>query len=533
MNKSKIRGLRSVRPWFAALLTAVLAAACGGDGATTSSNVDTVAAELVGLWEVPVVGGRWTLDIKSSGSYAFANEGSGAATAHGGTFTARDGEWTLRSATGIEDGGRYEILDDGGLELIGNRGAVRWTRGPQAGASAPAAVPPPAAVSAATRPNAAIPETIDPCLLVTAEEASRLLGVAVETQRETPQPRTQNDCVYRAQGRSFQVMSSNGGGLDPAGFIERRRATGGVPWSGVGDAAVITHGTAVTQVSFVVGTASVELVVPALSKDRAESALRPLAVQAAQRLTSPSAAYDMGGSDHFVGVWRVATHLYGGGNGPLDMIIEVKRGGELAVLTGGTVHGTLEIEGDGWRLQHPYYQSPPTGTYRVRGDALSLKGLDFDAELTRVACGKRPAFQAPYQIARDIEGQMRPTTRMRPQLRPPASQSLDARLVGFWEGAGTLRSDGDIPLKIHVAIDSRGYAVFALYPHASGTLEADDGNYTMHIDGRGDFAGTYELGGGTREGTIRMKDGDDTLEWLPTDPSARPVYASPFVVDCG
>ena len=144
------------------------------------------------------------------------------------------------------------------------------------------------------------------------------------------------------------------------------------------------------------------------------------------------------------------------------MIIEVKRGGDLAVQTGAAMQGTIEIAGNEWRLDHRLYQSPPSGTYRVRGDELSVNGALFDAQLERVACGKRPNLQPPYEISRDIEGAMRPTTRLAPQIRPPASQSLDEKLVGLWRGPGRARRRRHSPETTHVSRFARLYGVRAL-----------------------------------------------------------------------
>jgi hypothetical protein len=155
-----------------------------------------------------------------------------------------------------------------------------------------------------------IPDIVDPCLLVTAEEVGKLFGAPATTKRTTPQPRTQNDCFYSgAGGLSFTVTSFNGKGLDPAGYIQRREREGGVPLAAIGDRAVQTYraATGLVSVDFVIGAASVSLLVAGVEPNRAQPAMIELARQAADRLTS-MAAYDMGGVERFVGAWRVVTH---------------------------------------------------------------------------------------------------------------------------------------------------------------------------------------------------------------------------------
>lgn len=583
MNNSNKPGSRSIRSWLIAVLAAALVAACGQDDVDTPTGNpdDVVDPALVGFWDLPVPGGRWTLEIESYGHYEFSNVSGSAAPSHQGSFAARSGKWKLSSVTGIEDAGSYKVLDDG-IELAGNLGAVRWARGvpitgvtPGADASANVAQPqrsafgaagaqqpalgagaqqpvfnpnvrpaladtnPPPRQTTAPRPPAAaartssfnVPDTVDPCLLVTADEAAKLLGATVATKRTTPQPLTQNDCLYSAQGRTFQVTTFNGKGLDANGFMQRRRESGGVPLPDVGDDAVITQRdrTGLVSVSFVIGAASAELLVSGVAADRADPAMRSLAVQAAQRMTSPAAKYDMGGVDRFVGAWRVETHPPKGGSLP-DSIIVVQRNGDLEIESSATLSGTLEIAGDAWHLENGLYENAPQGTYRVRGDNLALGGF-IAGQLQRVACGNAPKVVRPsYELARTLEGSLRSTTRLAANVRPPASKTLDEKLVGLWEGEGTL-VDGTAA-KMLVSVDTRGYAVLALFPHGKGRLEANDGEFTIHLEGAPSSHGTYELAGGIRDGTIRMQEGENALVWNPTDPSKRPVYETPIVAHC-
>ncbi len=238
MNNSKKLGSRPLSSWFLAALAAALVAGCGQEDLTraTENPDDMVDPALVGFWEIPVPGGRWTLKIESYGHYEFSNVSGNPAPSHQGRFAARGGRWLLQSVSGIEDTGSYEV-DDDAIELKGNLGALRWLRGaaitgvtpgvnvapPQpatfgsTGSQAIAVEPPsqpalpsPATVSAAPQAasSAAIPDIVDPCLLVTADEAAYVFGTAATTKRTTPQPRTQNDCVYSGSaGPSVTVRS--------------------------------------------------------------------------------------------------------------------------------------------------------------------------------------------------------------------------------------------------------------------------------------------------------------------------------------
>lgn len=568
MNNSKKLGSPSIRSWFVAVLAAALTAAgCAQDDLTvpTENPDDMVDPALVGFWEVAVPGGGyWRLKIESHGHYEFSNASASPAPSHQGSLAARGGRWLLRSVTGIEDTGTYEVSDDG-LELKGNLGAVGWVRGgsitgvtpgasaapPQPAAFGGTALPPVAAgepqvqvtpavtaAVAAAQASAArertIPDIVDPCLLVTAEEVGQLFGVAATAKRTTPQPLTQNDCLYTGSGgRSFQVTSFNGRGLDPAGYLENRRRSGGVEVDGIGDGAVQSYrqATGLTSVDFVIGGTSVSLLVGGVPAERAQPATVALARAAAQRLTSSGSAYDMGGIDRFVGTWRVETFAPNGGKPGPDSIVVVQSNGDFELHTSATISGTLELAGDAWRLENPLYANSPQGSYRVRGNELTIGGELTRAQLERVRCGTAPqTVQPPYELARTLEGSMRSTTRLAPNLRPPESKTLDSQLVGLWEGQGMM---GEVQTKLLLSVDTRGWAVFAYFPYAKGRLEAENGQYTMYLDGVPSSRGSYSLAGGIRDGIIRVQEGENTLVWHPTDTSQRPVFETPLVANCG
>jgi hypothetical protein len=558
MNDSYRGRARRAPPRAAALLIAAsLLAACGSDA------VDPV---VVGTWEIPSSGGSWQLAIDDAGRYAFTNAGVGAAPSHNGTFTAREGEWSLRAATGdVEDHGTYELVA-GALQLTGNRGVLRWGRAaalPEAverrpaagvvgGASAPVAAGnlpngaaptlpapapfqtgAPAAVSTAppTAPAAAgaLPDIIDPCLLITPEEASNLLDTAVTTQRTTPQPRTQNDCFYRGSGRTLTVSSYNGGGLDTAGYLEQRRSSGGESLPGVGDGAYLTYraATGLTSVDFVIERASVGLLASGIARERADPGLRQLAAQAATRLRTSAAAFRVPGTSRFSGTWKVTT-TSGGMRSP-DMAFWVEQDGRVGILTSGGSSGNLVLEGSKWRIEDPFNTTSLAGEYRLRGDRFTLEGDALTAELDRVACKQRPQrVKPPYDFTRDIGGML---SGARPGSPPtPAPGSFDTRLAGLWEGEGKLNGS---QAQFLVSITTHGSIVLAAFPALTGRLEASDGKYTLAIDGFGQSSGTYQFAGGVNDGTIRMEEDGRTYVWTPYDPGGRPPYEEPIVASCG
>jgi hypothetical protein len=554
----------STRPAQAALLRAAalaltvwLLAGCGSD---------PVDPALVGTWEIPGPGGAsWQLAIDANGRYAFTNAGVGTAPSHSGEFTANAGEWSLRDAAGsIEDRGTYEVVA-GVLQLTGNRGFLQWGR---AAASAPsaelavqptlgaapgfaasgavgnaapvpaptppgpgAAAPSPVSASAATAgAPGTLPEIIDPCLLVTEQEAGNLLGVAVATKRTTPQPRTQNDCFYSGSGATLSVRSDNGRGLDAARYLENLRTSGGEALPGVGDGAYLIYreATGLTSVDFVIGRSTFGLLASGIARERADPGLRQLAAQAAARLRTPAAAFRVPGTAGFAGTWKVSTTV--AGKRSPDMMFSVAQDGTVRVLTSGGASGDLVLEGARWRIDDPFNSIQLAGEYRLRGDRLTFGGDTVSAELDRVACKQRPQrVRPPYDFTRDIAGML---SGDRPGRAPtPAPASFDPKLAGLWEGEGKLNGS---PAEFLVSIDAQATIVLAAFPRITGRFDARDGRYTLELERFGESSGTYQFAGGINDGTIRMEEPDgQTYTWTPYDPDRRPPYDPPIVANCG
>jgi hypothetical protein len=548
---------------------ALLLAACGRPA---------VDPALVGVWDLPVQGGTWRLAIDGTGHYQFTAEGGGTAPAHSGDFTAHDGEWAMHAANPlIDDHGRYEIGAGGALKLTGNRGALNWQRGAAplaataahvAPTAAPIAAPAPASTAAsaaatsaaaltakaapvvsppspppvaknqassgtapsgaASSSSGALPDTIDPCLLVTAAEAGQLIGTTVESQRTTPQPHTQNDCRYHPKGsqRSVGITTYNGGGMDIPKYLANH-ATGSTALAGVGDGAYLNYHapTGLTQVNFVIGTATFEILVAGVPRDTAEPALRQLAATAAKRAVS-SSSFQVPGLERFVGTW-MSRQL---GKDGSDVVVWIERDGTIRMQAMDGFSGTMTLAGSSWSVADPSLRMPVTGELTLSGDSLSLRGEYLQAEMTRVPCGKAPSkVKPPYDLTKLLTGHL--NGKGLAIFNPKADGTqFDPRLAGLWEGEGaTLNGRATQAL---VSLDDKGRGLFALFPTASGKFTAADGNYKALFGGKGDMAGAYHFSGGINEGLVQLVNGSETYELRPYDPSKRAPYETPIVGHC-
>jgi hypothetical protein len=363
---------------------------------------------------------------------------------------------------------------------------------------------------------------------VTEAEAVALLGAGVLKEATTPQPRTQNDCLYRVRdttNRTLAVHAYNGDGIDPAGYLERRRNSGGQPLPGVGDGALITYRdvTGLTSVDFVSGRTTVEILVSGVPRERAEPTLRSYAAQAVSRLTSGAAAFRMPGRERFVGTWLVT-----GAAAADRMVITVSADGNVTVESSLSFGGTMLLDGARWRVEDGVNTTPPSGEHRLAGDRLTLSGESLAGELTRVECRAAPKRLPPYILTRDVASYLNGSNLARLQLRTGSTTPFDGRLAGLWEGALT---SGSAPLPSLVSLDRSGRAVFALFPLLRGRLDAADGAFRLALDGFGETTGSYRFHGGINENLIETVDAEETLTWAPYDP-APPVSAPPIVGHC-
>lgn len=398
--------------------------------------------------------------------------------------------------------------------LLGLPGAV------SPGFAGVAPVQPSAQAAAATT----LPDIIDPCKLVTAEEAQRVLGVAVTTDRRTPQPRTQNDCRYRADStRQLAVRTYNGGGLDVAGALAQRLGRGAQRLDGIGDAASLDARPNAPGVSleFYVGRASVTIEMFGAAREQAATAVQSLAAAAATRLTGGAGLFDVPGTAAFAGTWIVRAE---GGSAPPLLAAADERGRVRMQTVDGFAGKTMFANGS-FRIDN--FARVLEGTYALERETLVVRGT-VQVALTRVACGAAPRFRPPYDLARDVAALL--SGRNLRQIDPNAAAgAIDPKLVGLWEGEGTL---GARRAQVLWAIDDRGRTALITFPIVEAQLDAAGGNYRMMV-GTETSSGRYEWLGGVSDGSVRVHEGAQSFLWARHDPERHPPFETPIVGHCG
>ena len=381
-----------------------------------------------------------------------------------------------------------------------------------------------------------VPETVDPCRMVTRKEARKLLGVEVRTEQTTPQPLTQNNCDYRGVDdytKSVGVRTFNGRGLQVQPWRQRKERSGWQPLQDIGDAAFARVNTQVSPpvvtVEFVIGDAQGAVTVSGLpAGDLLEAGTR-LARRAAKRMDSDESAFAVPGAEAFVGDWVLTSQAVSGPTRNMRRVARVEEGGRMRLTGSVEREGGLTASGKRYRLQDRLGRSSPSGSYRARGDRLTLKG-DVKADLRRVPCGEEPkTVRAPYALVRDFVGVLSGRTLTRtviPQTGGLTRETgrvsdVDPDLIGLWAGEGTYE-DGQ-EAQIFLSAASNGAAAMVFLPHWDIRLKAEDGKFEMSSSSSfGHERGTYRLGGGTQTGTLFTQDGEDTWAWERVDLDHRP-----------
>ncbi len=93
--------------------------------AQTTAGVDV---NVVGVWELPVKGGRWVWEIRRDGTYKFRSEAGDGAPSHTGKVSASNEHWSLTSTTAAPDAGLYLYQAPDILIATGRLGAAAWRR---------------------------------------------------------------------------------------------------------------------------------------------------------------------------------------------------------------------------------------------------------------------------------------------------------------------------------------------------------------------------------------------------------------------
>lgn len=80
-----------------------------GTSSTEPGRALSIDPKVVGVWEIPVNGGRWFLEVDPRQTYAFHSDANDGAPTTSGSFATSAGYWSLRATTGYTDAGTYTI----------------------------------------------------------------------------------------------------------------------------------------------------------------------------------------------------------------------------------------------------------------------------------------------------------------------------------------------------------------------------------------------------------------------------------------
>ena len=84
--------------------------------------------DVVGTWEIPLVGGPWVLEVLGNGSYSFHSEAQDGVAPNAGIFSASNGHWSLKASNGYTDGGKYSVQSHDIWIATGQLGTGFWHR---------------------------------------------------------------------------------------------------------------------------------------------------------------------------------------------------------------------------------------------------------------------------------------------------------------------------------------------------------------------------------------------------------------------
>jgi hypothetical protein len=121
----------------------LLTVACAGDDPRWSSPLplpspqpgaaDNVDPRTIGTWDLFINPGRWLWEIDPHGTYEFHSQSMNDPGSHAGTFTARDGQWTLQATNGYADGGTYVFHTPDTMVATRRAGTGIWRRTSESG----------------------------------------------------------------------------------------------------------------------------------------------------------------------------------------------------------------------------------------------------------------------------------------------------------------------------------------------------------------------------------------------------------------
>lgn len=87
-----------------------------------------VDPNIVGTWKYPRAGGPWVLQIFRNGTYRFHSEARDGVAPQAGTFSASNGQWSLKATNGYTDGGTYLYQAPNIWMATGQLGTGAWRR---------------------------------------------------------------------------------------------------------------------------------------------------------------------------------------------------------------------------------------------------------------------------------------------------------------------------------------------------------------------------------------------------------------------
>ena len=87
-----------------------------------------VDPHLLGTWYMPRANGLWVFEILSNGIYKFHSEARDGVAPHTGSFSARNGIWSMQTTTGYSDAGTYSLQAPGVWITNGRLGPATWRR---------------------------------------------------------------------------------------------------------------------------------------------------------------------------------------------------------------------------------------------------------------------------------------------------------------------------------------------------------------------------------------------------------------------
>jgi hypothetical protein len=86
----------------------------------------SVDPRVVGVWELPIDGGRWVWTINPNGTYEFHSEAADGTAAHSGSISASAGHWSIHATNGYTDSGTYTSNATGAFFANGRFGTAAW-----------------------------------------------------------------------------------------------------------------------------------------------------------------------------------------------------------------------------------------------------------------------------------------------------------------------------------------------------------------------------------------------------------------------